>query len=242
MLVALLADLHANLEAVEACLAHARDSGATRYVFLGDFVGYGADPAAVVDLVRRYVAGGAIAVKGNHDAWVSESTRAASSHVQASIRWTRETLSAESKAWLASLPLCLREGDACFVHASAATPERWEYVEDPEAARKSAEAADVPWTFGGHVHKQALFFETTRGKMSSYDPVPGSAVIVRRNRRWVATVGSVGQPRERNPAAGYALFDPERERLTFQRVAYDHPAAARKIRAAGLPDVLLWRP
>jgi len=240
LLLALLSDLHANLEALDACLKHARDSGATRYAFLGDLVDYGADPAAVLEIVRRYVAEGAIAVQGNHDAWVSKSAGAVSGAVQASIRWTRDALSAEGKAWLASLPLCAREEAVCFVHASAAMPERWEYVEDPEAARRSADAARVPWTFSGHVHKQVLFFEAARGKMSSYDPLPGRAVIVRRNRRWVAIVGSVGQPRERNPAAAYALFDLERELLTFQRVPYDHLTAARKIRAAGLPDLLLW--
>lgn len=240
MLLALLADLHGNLEALHACLKHARDSGATKYAFLGDFVGYGADPAAVVEIVQDHVARGAIAVQGNHDAWVAQSGRAISPGAQDSILWTREALSRDAKAWLSSLPLCLREEAVCFVHASASTPERWDYIEDPAAAKQSADAAGVPWTFSGHVHRQMLFFETPAGKMSSFSPVPGSAVPVRRNRRWVAIVGSAGQPRERNPAAAYALFDPERETLTFQRVPYDHLKAAQKIRAAGLPDLLLW--
>ena len=240
LLLALLSDLHANLEALDACLKHARESGATRYAFLGDLVGYGADPALVVEIVRRHVAEGALAVQGNHDAWVAKYAGAIAESVQQSIRWTRDALSADAKAWLGSLPLCLREEAFCFVHASAAAPERWEYVDDPRLAKKSADAAGLPWTFSGHVHRQMLFFEASPGKMWSFDPVPGSAVPVRRSRRWVAIVGSVGQPRERNPAAAYALFDLEREKLTFHRVPYDHLAAARKIRAAGLPDLLPW--
>jgi diadenosine tetraphosphatase ApaH/serine/threonine PP2A family protein phosphatase len=238
--LALLADLHGNLEAVQACLEHARNSGVTRYAFLGDFVGYGADPAAVVEIVRDHVARGAIAVQGNHDAWVAQAEGGISEGARDSILWTREALGRDAKSWLSSLPLCVHEESICFVHASASTPERWEYVEDPAAAKKSAEAAGVPWTFSGHVHRQALYFETPLGKMGAFSPVPGSAVPVRGNRRWVAIVGSAGQPRERNPAAAYALFDPDRETLTFHRVPYDHLTAARKIRDAGLPDLLRW--
>ncbi len=240
LLLALLSDLHANLEALDACLRHAREMGATRYAFLGDLVGYGADPAGVVEIVRRYAADGAVVVRGNHDAWIAKYTGGMSDVAQDAILWTRDVLSSDAKAWLRSLPLCVREEPVCFVHASAAAPGRWEYVDSPGAAKKSADAAGVPWTFSGHVHRQVLFFEASPGKMSSFDPVPGSAVPVRRSRRWVAIVGSVGQPRERNPAAAYALFDLERESLTFHRVPYDHLATARKIRAAGLPDLLLW--
>src|SRR5262249_50548459 len=93
------------------------------------------------------------------------------------------------------------------------------------------------WTFGGHVHCQHLYFGTGVGTMSAFVPVPGTRVPTPKARRWVVTAGSVGQPRERNPAAAYALFDAERETLTFYRVPYDHLAAARKVRAAGLPDL-----
>ena len=239
MLLALLSDLHANVEALTACLEHARRGGAERYAFLGDLVGYGADPAAVVDIVRRYADEGAIVLKGNHDAAIARNG-GMSDGAQDAIAWTRAALGEQAKTWLGTLPLCVRDGELCFVHASAARPERWEYVDTPDAARRSAAAAGVPWTFCGHVHRQTLFFETSPGKMTEFAPVPGTAVPVHKNRRWVAVVGSVGQPRERNPAAAYALFDTSAQRLTFQRVPYDHATAARKIRAAGLPDVLLW--
>src|SRR5262249_55471845 len=148
----------------------------------------GADPAAVVEAVRAMVAAGAIAVQGNHDA--------------APEAWTRSRLPPASSEWLASLPLCLRGGPLCFVDARGADPGRWQYVDDAALAQESARAAQAAWTFGGHVHRQALFFETSTGRMAEFRPAPGVAVPVRRKRRWVALVGAVGQPR----AAEYALF------------------------------------
>jgi predicted phosphodiesterase len=240
LLLALLSDIHANLEALNACLAHARAHGATRLAFLGDLVGYGADPVAVVEIVRRHAAEGAVVVQGNHDAALARSSGVSSEGAQDAIRWTRSVLDAQAIAWLSSLPLQVREDRLCFVHASAAAPQKWEYVDTPSAAKKSADAAGVPWTFCGHVHRQTLFFEGTSGRMTSFTPVPGVTIPMRRGRRWVAIAGSVGQPRERNPAAAYAMFDPQRERITFYRVSYDHLAPARKVRAAGLPDLFRW--
>ena len=240
MSLALFADVHGNFEALEACLKHARDRGAARYAFLGDLVGYGADPAAVVDIVRELASEGAVVVQGNHDAAVGRYEGGMSESAQPGISWARKALEGRAKHWLESLPLCIRDGPMCFVHASAANPGRWEYVDCAEAAKKSADAAGVPWTFCGHVHQQALFFEVSGGKMSSFTPVPGSAFPMRRNRRWVAIVGSVGQPRDRNPAAAYALFDGGSETLTFYRVPYDYAAATRKLRAARLPENLPW--
>jgi diadenosine tetraphosphatase ApaH/serine/threonine PP2A family protein phosphatase len=238
--IALLADVHANLEALEACLAHARGVGATRYVFLGDLVGYGADPERVVDVVREQAEQGAVVVQGNHDAEVAKSSRRRSENALETILWTRAVLHADAISWLGALPLMVKEDPFCFVHASAANPGRWQYVDDGETAKKSAEAAGTPWTFSGHVHRQTLFFAAARGKMSAFHPMPGNAVPIRRTRRWVAIAGSVGQPREYNPAAAYALFDTREQCITFHRVSYDHLAAARKVRKAGLPDLFRW--
>ena len=241
MLIALLADVHSNLEALEACLAHARLCGAERHAFLGDLVGYGADPRAVVDMVAGYAAAGAIVVKGNHDAAVEKRAGYMNDSSTEVIEWTRGVLSAESKAFLAQLPLCVLEETMCFVHASAASPERWDYVDSISAALKSIEAANVPYTFTGHVHDQMLYFQSSVGKVGAFSPLQGSPISMHSNRRWHALVGSVGQPRDRNPSAAYALFDSAREQITFHRVAYDHLAAARKIRQAGLPGSIAYR-
>lgn len=241
MKIALLADLHANLEALEACLRHARRQGAEAFAFLGDLVGYGADPGPVVDIVREHAARGAIVLKGNHDAAVSGSGEDLNPDAQAAIAWTRGALSDAQKAFLGGLPLVARTGDACFVHASAHAPEQWEYVSDDIAAARCLAASDCTWTFCGHVHDQALYYQGTGRRLMPFAPVPGVAIPVGRHRRWLAIAGSSGQPRDGNTAAAWALFDADRAQLTFHRVPYDHAAAAAKIRRAGLPEALAAR-
>ena len=241
MLIALLSDIHANLEALEACLRHARERAASRYAFLGDLVGYGADPAGVVAIVERHAADGATAIKGNHDQAIEKPGSYFNAPTKESLDWARGVLSEAQKRFLAQLPLIVRDDEVCYVHASAASPHRWDYVDSPGAARRCADAATATYTFCGHVHDQALYFEIPGGRMKEFRPVPGTPIPVRGHRRWVAIVGSVGQPRDRNPSAAYALFDRANRTITFWRVAYDASAAAEKIRRAGLPESLAIR-
>ena len=241
MPIALLSDIHANLEALQACLAHARERGARRFAFLGDLVGYGADPAAVLDIVAEHAWRGAVVVKGNHDEAISGPTQYLNEAAAAAIAWSRTVLSAAHLAFLDQLRLCVLEEPACYVHASAAAPQRWDYVDSPGAAERSARAAGTAYTFSGHVHYQMLYGEDARGRMVGFEPRPGVVIPVRPRRAWLALVGSVGQPRDGNPAAAYAIADFESMSLTFHRVPYDHHAAARKVRAAGLPDSLAYR-
>jgi diadenosine tetraphosphatase ApaH/serine/threonine PP2A family protein phosphatase len=241
LILALFGDIHSNLEALDACLAHAKEQGADRLVFLGDFVGYGGDPGPVVDRVASCVAAGAIAIKGNHDAAIDGSAGYMNDIAQAAIEYGREILRPAQKRFIADLPLIHREGALCFVHASASAPARWDYVDSPASAQVSSAAAGTTYTFSGHVHDQQLFFECAPDRMSRFRPTPGVRVPVPRHRRWLAIVGSAGQPRDRNPAAAYALFDAAKEVITFFRVPYDHHAAAQKIREAGLPEALAYR-
>jgi len=241
LLTALLSDIHGNLEALNACLGHARKRGAERFAFLGDFVGYGADAREVVDMVVRYAAEGAVVLKGNHDEAIDQGGGYFNEASRASLQWARETLTSEQKAFLAALPLIIRDGEVCYVHASAAAPRRWDYIDSPATAKRCADAARTSYTFCGHVHDQVLYFENAQGRMREFRPFPGTAIPVRSHRRWVAIVGSVGQPRDRNPAAAYTLFDLGGQQLTFFRVPYDAAAAADKIRRCGLPGSLAYR-
>jgi diadenosine tetraphosphatase ApaH/serine/threonine PP2A family protein phosphatase len=241
LLIALLSDIHANLEALEACMQHARDRGVDRYAFLGDFVGYGADPGGVVDIVAECAAKGAVVLKGNHDQAIEKSAGYFNEAAQAALDWARTTLTSGQKSFLASLPLIERDHDVCFVHASAASPERWIYVDSSSAARRCVEAADATYTFCGHVHDQLIYFEGSSGRMGEFRPSAGVPIPMRGPRRWVAIVGAVGQPRDRNPAAAYTLFDLTTARATFCRVVYDATAAADKIRKCGLPASLAFR-
>ena len=241
MIIALLSDIHGNLEALNACLKHASEHGVGRHAFLGDLVGYGADPQAVVDIVASYAGTGAVVVKGNHDEAVEKTPRYMNDSVRAVIDWTRRTLTDDGKAFLSALPLLVRQGDMCFVHASAAAPGRWDYIDSPAAAQRSIDAAQATYTFSGHVHEQELYARIGPARTVSFRPVRGSPVPIGRHRRWLAIVGSVGQPRDNNPAAAYAQFDTESERIVFHRVPYDHRAAARKIERAGLPPSIAYR-
>jgi diadenosine tetraphosphatase ApaH/serine/threonine PP2A family protein phosphatase len=243
MKLALLADIHANLEALTACLASAQEQGAEAFAFLGDLVGYGADPGAVVALVREHAERGAVVVRGNHDAAVvatgSETMNAAA---EQAIEWTRSRLDPEQLRFLAGLPLVVRRDPCLFVHASAEAPAQWTYVSDPLRAAQSLQAAgDAGYVFCGHVHEPVLYYTNAARRPMPFRPVPGVAIPVPARRRWLAIVGSAGQPRDGNTAACYAMLDSGREQLTFHRVPYDWQAAAAKVRAAGLPERLAAR-
>jgi diadenosine tetraphosphatase ApaH/serine/threonine PP2A family protein phosphatase len=239
--LALLADIHANAQALEACLADARSRGATQFAFLGDLVGYGADPGAVVDVAMAMARTGALVIKGNHDeAALAPPAKASGEHGDlASPAWTNAQLSPAQREFLAALPLQARIGNILLVHASAHDPARWTYVTRPLEAAQSLDAGraqGAPIVFGGHVHEQRLFFVGAVGKLMPFDPTPGVAIPVPAHREWLATVGSVGQPRDGDTRAMYAIHDVDAARLTFVRVPYDHAAAARAIRGAGLPE------
>ena len=241
MALALFADIHANLEALEACLRHARERDASSFAFLGDLVGYGADPKAVIAVAADHARLGAIVVKGNHDASVSGDGGYLNDSAARSMEWTRTILDAGERRFLEDLPLLVRRDASCFVHASANAPERWEYVDGPGSVRRSADAAATRFTFSGHVHRPALHFSDARDRMVDFHPRPGTPIPLRANSRYLVIPGSVGQPRDGNPAAAYAMIDFDRATLVFHRVPYDHEAAALKIRRAGLPESLAYR-
>ena len=196
MRIAFLADVHSNLEALTACLADAERRGAERFVFLGDLVGYGADPEWTMDAVMALAENGAVAVRGNHDTAVGLASDTMNADAQAAIEWT---------------------------------PAR------------SIMAAPAQIGFCGHIHRPALYSMSSTAKMTSFVPTADVPVQLLQGRRWLAVIGSVGQPRDSDPAASFAMFDTERRELTYCRAAYDIEAAAARIRANGLPGWLADR-
>jgi diadenosine tetraphosphatase ApaH/serine/threonine PP2A family protein phosphatase len=252
MRIALLSDIHGNREALTACLDHARANDVERYVFLGDYVGYGADPGFVVDTVQAHVAGGAIAVRGNHDEAIETGTNRMTDAAARAIDWTRSQLTAGQRAFLRALPLTASEADRLYVHANVDAPAAWGYITDLYSASHSLMAMRAQIAFCGHIHVPALYHMSATGKIASFEPVSGIEIPLSLHRRWLAVLGAVGQPRDGNPAACYAILD-EAERgqsalswgahhaLTYIRVPYDLDGAARKIRAAGLPARLADR-
>jgi diadenosine tetraphosphatase ApaH/serine/threonine PP2A family protein phosphatase len=241
MRIAILSDIHANREAFEACLTDSARRRAQRLVILGDIVGYGADPAWALERVRALAANGAVVVKGNHDEAAVEDRGGMTSAAGRAIAWTRGMLDEAQKRFLDQLPMEVEEEDRLYVHAGAAQPTRWRYVLDADDARESLEAVRARVVLCGHVHVPALYCLTATTKIASYRPVRHVAVPLIRPRRWLGVVGSVGQPRDGEPAAAYAMLDTAANELTTVRVPYDAAAAAQKIRAAGLPDSLAER-
>jgi diadenosine tetraphosphatase ApaH/serine/threonine PP2A family protein phosphatase len=236
MLTALLTDVHANLDALSACLDHARRQGVEKYAFLGDLVGYGADPAPVVDIIRGLVDRGSIAVLGNHDQAVAQILPPTmNADAQKVIEWTRAQLDVEQLAFLGALPLTAEEDDRLYVHANAWNPGHWEYIHNRYDAGQSLRATRCRLTFCGHVHEPALFNMTEVGRVMDFRPVPGTGIPLAQRRRWLIIPGSAGQPRDGNPAACYAVFENRPAAVTFFRVPYDSDSAARKVRKAGLP-------
>jgi diadenosine tetraphosphatase ApaH/serine/threonine PP2A family protein phosphatase len=241
MRIAFLADIHANLEALQACLADVRARGVERLVFLGDIVGYGADPVACVDIVGEACGNGAIAVKGNHDeACIGPTRFRLNETAERAVRWTEATLGDSHKAFLANLPMMVGEEGRLYVHASAAKAESYPYVTGLDDAVDSLQATKAQITLCGHVHMPALYNLAVTGKIMQHIPVAGMDIPLLSQRRWLAVMGAVGQPRDGNPAAAYGIFDTDKSALTFVRVPYDVETAQAKIRKAGLPDSL-WK-
>ena len=241
MRIALLADIHGNREAFEACLQDARRRGCGQVVLLGDYVGYGADPAWTVEKVMELVGEGALAVLGNHDNAVGDWKEDLTPDAEVAITWTRGQLGAPARRFLAALPMGIEDGERLYVHANVAPARRWSYLDGLDPALRALKACRAQAVFCGHVHVPALYGITASGKGIAFRPVPGVPIPLPRHRRWLAVLGAVGQPRDGGTAASYALLDADLAELTYYRVPYDVQAASAKIRAAGLPDALAER-
>ena len=230
MLLALFSDIHANRQAFTACLEAAHSRGAERLVLLGDYVGYGGDPEWTVDTVMNLVDNGAVAIRGNHDHAVISMSESMNAEARAAIEWTCTRLNAVQRRFLGELPLRLDEEDRLYVHSEASQPLRWRYVMAASDASRSLIATSALVTFCGHVYSMSV----TAG-MTSLAPAMGVPVQLSQGRRWLAVVGSVGQPRDGDPAAAFALYDTISRQITCCRVSYDVEAAARRILDNGLP-------
>ena len=239
MRIALISDIHANREAFEAALGAA--SGMDRIVILGDIVGYGADPSWCVDTVRALLEKGAVVIRGNHDQAACETHCDMNATARIAIEWTRGQLSPWQKSFLMDLPLSVTDEDRLYVHAEGSVPAHWNYVTDAEDARAHFDGTSARVSFCGHIHKPALYCQPPLGRITRFVPNSETAIPLLQQGRWLAVMGSVGQPRDGNPAAAFAIYDTDRGELSYRRIAYDVETAQDKIRAAGLPETLATR-
>jgi predicted phosphodiesterase len=238
MRVVVLSDIHSNLVALDAVLA---DAGpADRVWHLGDVVGYGPDPDGVV---ARLVELDAVGVRGNHDAAAVDGTEIDwfNPDARRAIEWTRERMSAGTRRWLAELPETRVEAGFAMVHGSLRDPT-WEYVTTTPVARASlAILVERGLRHGlfGHTHLPAVFRDDD-GRVESARPSTGSTLRLD-DRATLLNPGSVGQPRDGRPEAGYLVLDTVANEVAWHRVPYDIAAVQGAMRAVGLPERLALR-
>jgi len=241
VLLGIFADIHANRQAFQACLDLARAKGVERIICLGDVVGYGGDPEWAVDTVMGLAEGGAIALRGNHDQAIGTASESMNEEASAAIEWTRTRLSQAQRRFLADLPLMREEDDRLYVHSEASSPARWRYVQSASDAARSMIATSAQITFCGHIHQPHLYSMSVTAKMTSFVPITNVPVGLLKGRQWLAVAGSVGQPRDGDPAASFVTFDTETREIAYCRAPYDVEAAANRIKEAGLPGWLADR-
>jgi diadenosine tetraphosphatase ApaH/serine/threonine PP2A family protein phosphatase len=233
MKIAVLSDIHSNLEALEACLAVAAQQGVTAYACLGDSVNYGADPVATLDRIMALP--GLIAVLGNHDEAMFLAPRwSTSSKMEQSAAWTRRQLQPAHLEFLRDLPYVQRAHGAVFGHAALDFPPDWKYVMKPRHAKRCFKAVHGRLLFLGHVHVPRIFRQSSNGIVEEIEPESNRPYTLAAETRYLVNVGSVGQPRDGDNTACFVTYDDAAGELTFQRVPYDYARAAEKIRRAGL--------
>ncbi len=236
----ILSDIHGNLEALDAVLGALEGERIDRYLCLGDIVGYGASPNECLDLVTGLTT---VVIAGNHDhAAIGKLDIATFNPFAAeAARWTRRQLTPAGRRYLAELPYTRRIGDLYAVHASPADPPAWHYLTSLGRVIEGFEAlpAGVTVCVLGHTHSPGIF--ESRIAEDRCREVPAQVHVMALESRYIVNVGSVGQPRDGDPRAAYCVFDVGEGRLEIKRVSYDVETAQRKIRAAGLPDLLAER-
>ena len=231
-----LSDIHGNIDALDAAVRALESLEVEAWVCLGDLVGYGAEPQAVVNLVRRLEC---LTVRGNHDHAAIDPSLDASFNVWAAkaIAWTRDHLNDDALAWLADLPLTGHRDDTLLVHAAPSDPARWPYILDMATADRELREFEQSLCLFGHTHSP-LTYTDARGAGPVED---GTVIGYGDGVRAIVNVGSVGQPRDGDPAAAAGLLDTEERTVRLVRVGYDVDRAAGRIRAAGLPPLLADR-
>ena len=235
MRYAIFGDVHANFEALQAVLEDARANGVTHYVCLGDLVGYNADPVACLELVRAMECP---IVKGNHDEQACEVTDLSYFNPLAAraIQWTRDQLNDEQKEWLKALKFSRLVRNFTVVHSTLDSPASWGYILSDLDASASFSYQHTQLCFYGHTHVPRAFIRDTR-----VHEVAPDTITLEAGKKYLFNVGSVGQPRDQDWRASYALYTPASQTVQWRRLPYDIETAQKKIIAAGLPERLALR-
>jgi predicted phosphodiesterase len=235
MRTAIFGDIHANLEALQAVMADAKLQGVTDYVCLGDVVGYNADPIACLNIIRDMKCP---TVKGNHDADASENHSLETMNPIAAfaLQWTREQLDDDQRLWLKQLRMVRQVADYTIVHSTLDQPVNWNYVTNRFDAMSNFAYQFTQLCFHGHTHVPKVYVKTDKVREVTPD-----SVKIEPNAKYFINAGSVGQPRDGDPRACYAIYDSENKMIFFRRIDYDMATTQEKILNAGLPEMLAER-
>jgi diadenosine tetraphosphatase ApaH/serine/threonine PP2A family protein phosphatase len=233
---AIVSDVHGNLESLQQALSIAVAQDAL--ISLGDVVGYGPNPNECVALLRERCRH---AVLGNHDLAAIENFGVENFNeaARAAIGWTQRMLDEPSRQWLNTLPYELRLPEFLLVHGSPVN--YFEYVLDKATAALAFERTDAPVIFIGHTHVAEYWTREPDGAISLKHMQHGGELKLEEGRRYIIDVGSVGQPRDLNPAASLVVYDSEQRLARWVRYDYPIEQVARKIQAAHLPGYLADR-
>jgi len=238
MRLAIISDIHANLEALEAVLEDVDKSNIDEIVCLGDIVGYGANPNECAQLIAKRCK---IILLGNHDAAATNllTTQNFNIHARIAIDWTAETLTDANKTFLSALPVMKTNGLMTFVHATPYEPNMWYYITSLEEAAFNFQFFDTRFCVVGHTHIPMIIalendeIYVQQEKKISYKD--------KDNLRLLVNIGSVGQPRDRNPNCSYGILDTEEKIFALQRVPYDFAKTQAKMKRIRMPDFLVNR-
>jgi len=230
--IAIFGDVHSNIEALDSVLTDMRKIGITRFFCTGDVVGYGADPSACIQRLRRL---NVLTVKGNHDQYSAGGILPPNinSSAKKTILWTKRQLTTQESRWLLNLPTEQYESELGVTHSTFEPNQKWPYIFDSERAEISLYHQKVPLAFFGHTHDPMAFIQTKNGHVLKQG---FEFLRVEKVCRYFINPGSVGQPRDGNPRAAYAIYDPTKQTITLRRIEYDVKSAAAKIIKAGLPS------
>jgi predicted phosphodiesterase len=235
MKFAIIADIHANLEALQVVLEDIKAQKCTHCACLGDVVGYNANPKECLDIIRGM---NPPCVKGNHDEYCSSEGPLDGFNPAAAeaVRWTRKQLTEDAKQWLRDLKYSRIVTNFTLVHATLDGPQRWGYVFDKLAAAASFTYQNTAICFFGHTHVPVAFIRDSVVRGGTY-----SKFKIEPGKKYFVNVGAVGQPRDNNPKSAYVIYDSEEGTIELRRLDYDIPGAQKKIIDAGLPPRLAER-
>lgn len=233
-------DVHGNLEALEAVLADMEEQGVTHPLCLGDLVGYGANPSECVEVIRAM---GCPVVRGNHDDLVTLGTAPSffSDAARISLEYCHQKLSPAQMNFLRRMPLIWTEDPITLVHATLDGPELWGYLATKLEAQTCFLYQKTPLCFVGHTHRPCAFAQETEVRPLEFRHVDVHPDRRKVGRKFIFNVGSVGQPRDGDWRASYAIYSPENQTVDLKRVSYNIEKASAKILKAGLPELLSKR-